>query len=112
MAKDILDHIHWKALLSTFAEWKRVLKRGGILHIREVPDFEKDTRNYFQSKREEKDWQELQKWVERLSCPHEHMRSKNLMDSVHLEKMLKDQGFIIEKIWTDTKGINIDCKKP
>lgn len=109
-AKDIIDHIHWQDLETTFREWKRVLEIGGKLILRDIPDFEKSFNQYFQSNRTKQDWKAIQHWVEMLSWSEERFRSKNLLDAIYLEKLLESCSFKIEKSWYED-DLNLDCIK-
>lgn len=111
MAKDILDHIHWKTISDVFREWARVLKPGGWLYLREVPDFERDAMQYFNGKRDNKSWENFQRWVERLSYPGENLRTKNLLDFPHLKMMLEEQSLIAQKHWYQGERLSMDCQK-
>lgn len=110
-AKDIIDHIHWKDLEKTLLEWNRVLERNGKLFLKNIPDFEQSFSQYFKSKRNKKDWEILQHWVDMLSYKEERFRSKNLIDLPYLKKLLSSCGFEIEKFWYEKNELNLDCMK-
>lgn len=110
-AKDIIDHIHWKDLEPTFREWNRVLKIGGKLILRDILDFEKSFNQYFRSKHNKKDWKKIQHWAEMFSCEEERFRSKNLLESIYLGKLLNSCGFEVEKSWYEKEDLNLNCIK-
>ncbi len=110
-AKDIIDHIHWKNLKNTFLEWNRILEESGILILSNIPDFEISFKKYFNSRKNKKDWETIQHWVEMFSYKEERFRSKNLLDLSYLEKLLESCGFLVLDSGLINQELYLKCMK-
>ena len=110
-AKDIIDHIHWKNIEKTLLEWNRVLQEGGKLLLYNIPDFERSFNKYFKGKRNKKDWEAIQHWIDMLSFEEERFRSKNLIDLPYLEKLLESSGFLIIESRHEKEELYLKCMK-
>jgi predicted SAM-dependent methyltransferase len=94
LASHLLEHFNYIETAIILKDWYRVLKKGGILHIR-VPDMEQVCRDYLNSNKQRRlNWAMIEIYGGQWNEGEFH---KNGFDEHSLKYFVKNQGFKFKK---------------
>ena len=99
----LLEHISHQKILNVLWEWRRVLKKGGVLRL-SVPDFDKILSVY------DDNLKKLSVIIPPLmgGQDYEHNFHHSIYNKDYLIELLKKAGFIVVREWSPEKVENHD----
>lgn len=104
LAKDVLEHLPWRAVKGVLRDWFRVLKAGGRMYL-QTPDLHVLAHKI--AGEEIREWQQINYWMYGAQDYPENTHKAGFT-VYSLAGLLREVGFRVEKIQNDG-GSNIMC---